>query len=399
MKNNYIVGEVSKLFDEIVKIRRDIHMNPELGFEETETSKKIKNFLIENGLDVFEAAGTGVVGVLKNGAGVVAASRADIDALPITEENDVEYKSKNKGRMHACGHDVHTAIQLGAAKFLAQNKDKWKGTVKFIFQPAEETTGGARPMIAEGVLENPKVDYIFALHAAPEIEVGKIGIKYGKMHASSDMFEVKIYGESAHGALPQNGTDVIVIASQLINYIQTIVSRNIDPREEAVITIGKIQGGKAENIICDLVELKGTIRTLSPDVRAYILNKMEKNVVSFVDSLGGKAEVTIKNGYDSVINNDDVTKLLEKNTEELFGRESIEKIEQTRMDVEDFSFFLQKVKGVFFRLGVRNEESGIIYDLHHPKFNVDENSIKLGMALQIKNLISVLEMGENENRR
>lgn len=399
MKNDYIIEEVSKLFDEIIKIRRDIHMNPELGFEETETSKKIKNFLIENGIEVFEAAGTGVVGVIKNGRGIVAASRADIDALPITEENNVEYKSKNNGKMHACGHDVHTAIQMGAAKFLAQNKDKWKGTVKFIFQPAEETTGGAKPMIEEGVLENPKVDYIFALHTAPEIEAGKIGIKYGKMHASSDMFEIKIYGESAHGALPHNGTDAIVIASQLINFIQTIVSRNIDPREEAVITIGKIQGGKAENIICDLVELKGTIRTLSPEIRKYILAKMEKNIISFVEALGGKAEVTIKNGYDSVINDDDATKILEKNAVELLGRENIVNIEQARMDVEDFSFFLQKVKGVFFRLGVRNEESGIIYDLHHPKFNVDEDSIRLGMELQIKNLISVLEMGENENGR
>ena len=399
MSNDFIKAEVSKIFDGIVKIRRDIHMNPELGFEETETSQKIKVFLTEHGLEVQSAAGTGIVGILHNGLGTVAASRADIDALPITEENEVEYKSRISGKMHACGHDLHTAVQLGAVKFFAENRDKWKGTIKFIFQPAEETTGGAKPMIEEGILENPKVEYIFALHAAPEIKAGKFGIKYGKMHASSDVFEIKIHGESAHGALPQNGTDAIVIASQLISYIQTIVSRNIDPREEAVITIGKISGGKAENIICDLVELKGTIRTLSPDIREYILDKMRNSVVKFVEILGGKAEIFIRNGYDSVINNDEVTAILENNIKELYGEDSIVKIDKPRMDVEDFSFFLQKAKGVFFRLGVRNEEKGIIYDLHHPRFNVDEESIRYGMELQIKNLISVLEMGEYEKGR
>jgi amidohydrolase len=399
MDNDFIKSEVSGIFEDIIKIRRDIHMNPELGFEETETSRKIKDFLTECGIEIQTAAKTGIAGILKNGKGTVAASRADIDALPITEENEVDYKSLNTGKMHACGHDVHTAVQLGAAKFFAKNKDKWKGTIKFIFQPAEETTGGAKPMIEEGILENPKVEYIFGLHTAPEIEVGKFGIKYGKMHASSDVFDIKIYGESAHGALPQNGTDAIVIASQLINYIQTIVSRNIDPREEAVITIGKIAGGKAENIICDLVELKGTIRTLSPDVRSYILDKMKSSVINFVETLGGKAEIFIRNGYDPVINNDEVTEILENNIKDLYSEENIVKIDKPRMDVEDFSFFLQKAKGVFFRLGVRNEEKGIIYDLHHPRFNVDEECIRYGMELQIKNLMSVMEMGEDENRR
>ena len=360
MDNDFIKNAVSEMFDEIVKIRRDIHMNPELGFDEIETSKKVREFLLENNIEVREAAGTGIVGILKNGPGNVAACRADMDALPIIEENNTEYKSRINGKMHACGHDAHTAIQLGTAKFLSDNLDKWSGTVKFIFQPAEETTGGAKPMIEEGVLENPKVDYIFSLHTAPEIEVGKIGIKYGKMHASSDVFEIKIFGESAHGALPQNGIDAIVIASQLISYIQTIVSRNIDPREEAVITIGKIRGGEAENIICNLVELKGTIRTLSPEVRKYILAKMEDNVKRFVEAAGGRAEVFIRNGYDSVINDDEMTELAENNIKELFGSESIVKIEKPRMDVEDFSFFLQKAKGTFLRLGVRNEKKGII---------------------------------------
>ncbi|MBP9478629.1 MAG: amidohydrolase [Sebaldella sp.] len=399
MDNNFIKNNILEIFDEIVKIRREIHMNPELGFNEIETSKIIKKFLLENNIEFKEIAGTGVLGILKNGDGCVIACRADIDALPIIEENNSEYKSKVNGRMHACGHDAHTAIQLGVAKFLSNNRDKWSGTVKFIFQPAEETTGGAKPMIEEGVLENPKVDYIFSLHVAPEIEVGKIGIKYGKMHASSDMFEIKIFGESAHGALPQNGIDAIVIASQLVNYIQTIISRNIDPREEAVITIGKIRGGEVENIICNLVELKGTIRTLSPEVRKYILVKMEDNVKRFVEAAGGRAEVFIRNGYDSVINDDEMTKIAENNAKELFGESNVIKIDKPRMDVEDFSFFLQKARGTFFRLGIRNEEKGIIYDLHHPRFDLDEESIKLGMALQIKNILKVLEMGEYENRR
>lgn len=389
--NEFIKFETEKIYSEIIGIRREIHMCPELGNEEYETSKKIKEYTDKLGLEYKSVAGTGALVTINNGDGKVIATRADIDALPISEENNIMYKSMNVGKMHACGHDAHTAIQLGVAKILATNKDKWSGTVKFLFQPAEETDGGAQRMIDEGVLENPKVDAIFALHMAPEIETGKIGIKYGKVHASSAWFNINIYGVSSHGALPHRGIDAILIASKVVEYLQSIVSRRIDPREEAVITVGSIHGGNVGNIICDKVEIKGTIRAVSPEIRLFIVNMIQDNLPKFVDSLGGRVEIKISIGYDSVINNYEKTKFVEENVIDLFGRDAVEIIEKPRLDVEDFSYFLQNVEGSFYRLGTRNVDKDTIYELHHPKFNIDEESLKIGMELQLKNILEMLK--------
>ena len=389
--NDFIKSETEKIYNEIVKVRREIHMCPELGDEEHETSKKIKKYVADLGLKYKEVAGTGVLVTIENGEGPVVATRADIDALPILEENDVPYKSKNAGKMHACGHDAHTSIQLGVAKILAENKDKWSGTVKFLFQPAEETEGGAQRMIDEGVLQNPQVDAIFALHMAPEIETGKIGIKYGKVHASSAWFQINIHGVSSHGALPHRGIDAILIATKVVEYLQSLISRRIDPRDEAVITVGSIHGGNVGNIICDSVEMKGTIRAVSPEIRSMIVDMIHSKLPLFVESLDGTADISTSIGYDSVINNYEKTKQVEENIIDLFGEEALEIIEKPRLDVEDFSYFLQNVEGCFYRLGTRNVEKDTVYELHHPKFNIDEDSLKIGIELQLKNIMELLK--------
>ena len=366
--NDFIKENTEKIYDEIVKIRRKIHMNPELGDEEFETGKTIKDFLKENGIEYEEIINTG----------------------------DVEYKSKVNGKMHACGHDGHTSVQLGVAKILADNKDKWKGTVRFFFQPAEETNGGADRMIKAGALkfkgdENRKIDAFFALHMAPEIETGKIGIKYGKAHATSAMFQLTINGVSAHAAQPQKGVDAILVGAKVLEFLQSIVSRRIDPREEAVITVGSFKGGEAENVVCDKVDMLGTIRTMSKEIRTFIIETIKRNLPKFVESLGGKVDIRIREGYAPVINNEKITKKVEQNIVDLYGKESLEIIKEARMDVEDVSYFLNEINGCFFRLGTRNEEKGLIYDLHHPKFNIDEESLKIGIGLQLKNILEFLK--------
>lgn len=394
--NDFIKQNTEKIYDEIVKIRRKIHMNPELGDEEFETSRIIKEFLSENEIEYEEIINTGVIATIYNGKGKTVATRADIDALPIFEKNDVDYKSKIEGKMHACGHDGHTSIQLGVAKILADNKDKWKGTVRFFFQPAEETNGGADRMIKTGALkfkgdENRKIDAFFSLHMAPEIETGKIGIKYGKVHATSAVFQLTINGVSAHAAQPQKGVDAILIGAKVLEFLQSIVSRRIDPREEAVITVGSFKGGEAENVVCDKVDMLGTIRTMSKEIRTFIIETIKRDLPKFVESLGGKADIRIREGYAPVINNEEITKKVEQNIVDLYGKDSLEIIKEARMDVEDVSYFLNEINGCFFRLGTRNEEKGLIYDLHHPKFNIDEESLKIGIGLQLKNILEFLK--------
>ena len=409
--NKFIEENTEKIYDEMVKIRRKIHMNPELGDEEFETSKTIKEFLNNNGIEYEEIINTGIVATIYNGKGKTVATRADIDALPIFEENEVEYKSKTAGKMHACGHDAHMTIQMGVAKILADNRDKWHGTVRFFFQPAEETDGGADRMIKAGALKfkedtDKKIDAFFALHMAPEIELGKIGVRYGKAHASSAMFKLTVNGISSHAALPHKGVDAILIGAKILEFLQSIVSRRIDPREEAVITVGSFKGGEAENVVCDKVEMRkqhisrrrgdkvemrGTIRTMSQETRSFIIETMKRDLPKFVEGLGGSIDVNIREGYAPVINNEEITKILEENVVDLYGKESLEIINEARMDVEDVSYFLNEIKGTFFRLGTKNEEKGLIYGLHHPKFNIDERSLKIGMGMQLKNILEFLK--------
>jgi len=251
-------------------------------------------------------------------------------------------------------------------------------------------------MIKAGVLKfkndkNKKIDAFFALHMAPEIELGKIGVKYGKAHATSAMITLNINGVSAHAALPHKGVDAILIGAKVLEFFQSIISRRIDPREEAVITIGSFKGGKAENVICDKVEMLGTIRTMSKETRTFIIETIKRDLPKFVESLGGNVDINIREGYAPVINNDEITQKVEENVVDLYGKESLELIKEARMDVEDVSYFLNEIKGCFFRLGTRNEEKRLIYDLHHPKFNIDEESLKIGIGLQLKNILEFLK--------
>jgi len=279
-KVHTVLTELNKIKDWMVEIRRDFHRNPELGMKEFRTRDKIVEYLEILGIEYEKVAGTGVVGIIRGrDANKTVALRADMDALPIQDEKDAVYRSIIPGKMHACGHDAHVAILLGAARVLKENQKQLNGNVKLFFQPAEETVGGAKPMIEAGAMQNPKVDAVFGLHVASDIPVGEIGIKYGQMNASSDTIKIMIRGKSSHGAYPQEGIDAIMITGQVITALQSIVSRNVDPRSSAVVTIGTIQGGTQGNIIADKVELVGTVRTLDSDTRLLVLDRI-KNIVT-----------------------------------------------------------------------------------------------------------------------
>ncbi|ERM92745.1 peptidase M20 [Caldanaerobacter subterraneus subsp. yonseiensis KB-1] len=384
-----ILKEVEKVEEEIIGIRRKIHMHPELGFEEVKTSELVYNYLKDIGLEVKRLAKTGVVGLLKGDGERTIAIRADMDALPIQEENEVEYASKIPGKMHACGHDVHTAILLGTAKVLSRIKNV-KGNVKFIFQPAEETTGGALPMIEEGVLEGPRVDAIIGLHVDPDLEVGQIGITYGKAYASSDMFDVIIKGRSSHGAEPHKGIDALVIAANVISALQTFASRKTSPFTSIVVTVGTIKGGYARNIIADRVEMSGIIRMMEEERREEIVESVEKMCKDIAKAYGGDAEFRRVKGYPLLINDKGFTNLVKKSASMILGEENVLEVSPS-MGVEDFAYFLQRVPGTFYKLGCGNKEKGIDKPLHSSRFDVDERCIKVGIAVHVMTVLNYFE--------
>lgn len=381
----------------LIEVRRDFHQYPEIGLEEFRTQEQVMRYLDEMGIPYTKSAGTGIVGLIQGGRpGATVALRGDMDALPILEAEDREYRSKIPGKMHACGHDAHMTCLLGAARILNTYKAELAGNVKLFFQPAEETVGGALPMIKEGVLENPKVDAVFGLHVSSDIPAGHIGVKYGQMNASSDDLSIIVRGENGHGAYPHSGRDAIVIAAHVITALQTIVSRNVDPRRAAVITIGMISGGTANNILAQEVKLTGTIRTLEPSVREQVKERIQEVAALTARALGGEAEVTYEEGYTSLINNDALVDLVKRNGEELLGEQHVRVNELPNMGVEDFAYFAESVPGAFFHLGVRNEETGCVYPVHHPNFDLDERSLAVGAAMQALNTLVYLK--ENEQR-
>ncbi|TCO67686.1 M20 metallopeptidase family protein [Caldanaerobacter subterraneus] len=384
-----ILKEVEKVEEEIIGIRRKIHMHPELGFEEVKTSELVYEYLKSLGLEVKRLAKTGVVGLLKGDGERTIAIRADMDALPIQEENEVEYASKIPGKMHACGHDVHTAILLGTAKVLSRIKNV-KGNVKFIFQPAEETTGGALPMIEEGVLEGPRVDAIIGLHVDPDLEVGQIGITYGKAYASSDMFDVIIKGRSSHGAEPHKGIDALVIAANVISALQTFATRKTSPFTPIVVTVGTIKGGYARNIIADRVEMSGIIRMMEEERREEIVESVEKMCKDIAKAYGGDAEFRRVKGYPLLINDKGFTNLVKKSASMILGEENVLEVSPS-MGVEDFAYFLQRVPGTFYKLGCGNKEKGIDKPLHSSRFDVDERCIKVGIAVHVMTVLNYFE--------
>jgi len=388
-----VLAEAEKIKDLMVKIRRDFHMNPEFGMEEFRTRDKIVEYLETFGIEyVTGIAGTGVVGIIRGkGEGKTIALRADMDALPIQDEKDVTYRSTISGKMHACGHDAHMTVLLGAAKILKEKQEQLNGNVKLLFQPAEETVGGAKPMIEAGVMENPKVDAVLGLHVSSDISTGEIGVKYGQMNASSDTIKIMLHGKSSHGAYPQDGVDTIMMAGQVLTALQSIVSRNVDPRNSVVVTMGTIRGGTQSNIIADKVELVGTVRTLDPNTRYLVISRIEKIVTQIAYAMGGRAEFTREEGYTPLINTDKIVDVVKENAEEVLGLDKVHVVKQPSLGVEDFAYFAEEAPGAFYILGCRNEEKGIIHEAHYCLFDIDEDCLVIGAALQAQNVLSLLE--------
>ena len=367
---------------EIIALRRDFHQHPELGFEEFETGKKVANFLANLGIEVQTGvAKTGVLGVLRGGKpGPVIALRADMDALPIVEKTGAEYASTVEGKSHACGHDGHTAILLGVAKVLNELRAELPGTIKFIFQPAEEGPGGALPMIEEGVMENPHVDAIFGLHIWPTFKVGEIGISYGVQMASPDKFVLRIKGKGGHGSAPHETVDAIAVAGQIITGLQQIVSRKIDPLDPVVVTIGTISGGYRYNVIADEVEMTGTIRTLSNEVRQQIPSLIKEIVGGITSAYGATYELDYIFMYPPLINDRKMVELVMGVSKEVLGPDSVSIIEKPSMGGEDFAYFLEKVPGAFIFLGSSNSPE-TEFPPHNPHFDFDESIMAKGVEM------------------
>jgi len=383
MDQEKIKALAKKFHTEIISFRRHIHQNPELSFHEFNTQKFVEEKLNSFGIKNHRLANTGVVGLIegKNPSKKVIALRADMDALPILETNKVEYKSKNDGVMHACGHDVHTSSLLGVAKILSELKNEFEGTVKFIFQPGEEKLpGGASLMIKEGVLENPKPNAVLGQHVMPQIDAGKVGFRKGLYMASTDELYVKVKGKGGHGAMPHLTIDPVMITANMLVALQQIVSRNAKPSVPSVLSFGKIIANGATNVIPDEVYLEGTFRTLNEEWRNEAHRKMKKMAEGIAESMGGTCEFNIVRGYPFLINDEELTDRTRKYAEEFLGKENVEDLE-IWMAAEDFSFFTQQSTACFYRLGVRNESRGITSSVHTSTFDIDEKALETGMGL------------------
>ena len=374
--------KIAEMKDWLIETRRTIHMNPELGFEEVETSKLVAGYLEKFGLQVKTGmAKTGVIGLLKGEKpGKTVAIRADMDALPMEEANEIPYRSRVKGKMHACGHDAHVTILLGVARLFSSMRGRVRGNIKWIFQPAEEGGGGGRVLTEEGVLENPKVDAIFGAHLFPDLKVGRVGIHEKEGLAATDRFIIKMIGRGAHGAYPHLSRDPILAVGELIGQIHTIVSRSINPLDSAVITIGKVSGGTAFNIIPDEAEILGTVRSLSQKVREELKSRMEEVTQGVAKSFGMDYHFDFQWGYPALINDPDMSRLVAAACAKGIGKEKVEFIRPS-MGGEDFAYYLEKVPGSFFRLGCRNEEKGIVNPFHSSRFNIDEDVLPFGVEM------------------
>ena len=382
---------VENLEDKIIEYRRYLHRHPELSKKEFKTQTFIKKILDENNITYDVGATTGVIGYInKNKRGKCVGLRADIDALPIYEENNMEYKSKNDGVMHACGHDAHTAILLGVGIALNKIKEEINGCVKLIFQPDEEVSSGAKVLIKEGVMDNPKIDYILGLHVMPYLEVGEIEVKNGTLNASSSKVEINVYGKSAHAAYPNMGVDTILVASSIVMNLQSVISRNISPLDQAVLSFGTIEGGIKTNIIPNHVKIKGTLRTVNNESRELIKNRINKIVKNTALAYNAKAECFINDGYPHLINNINVNKHIIENAKNMDNIKLLYK-ELPSMGAEDFGYYQKHALGAFFHLGAGNKSIGIISGLHTSTFNIDERCLKIGVELQVRNVISLLK--------
>lgn len=387
-----IKKQIKEKSEEFINIRRHIHENPELGMKEFSTSDFIIEKLKEFGLkEVRKIKDTGVVAIIRGKSDNCIAIRADIDALPITEDNDLDFKSKNIGVMHACGHDLHTTSLLGAAYILEKNKENLNGIVKLIFQPAEETSQGAEYMIENGVLsDEPKPKWIFGLHAWPGIEAGKVFHRHGKMGAASDKFEIKIIGKSGHAAHPNKAIDPIIVAGNVIVGIQNIVSREISALDQGVITIASIHSGDAANIIPEQVELKGSIRTLTEETRSFIHKRLEDVVKNISKAFRAEGEINIIKGTPTSYNDEKVSKIIEKALIKTLGEENYIKNPEPSMGSEDFAYYSQIIPGAMYRLGTgyANKENS---PLHSSKLIINEEAIQTGVLSMVGVALGMIE--------
>ncbi|MHB1419915.1 MAG: M20 metallopeptidase family protein [Bacillota bacterium] len=368
---------------EIIAWRRRIHQHPELGFAEQATSGLVASVLTNLGLDVrIGVGGTGVVGLLEGGrTGPTIALRADMDALPVQEETGLEFASLNPGVMHACGHDAHVAMMLGAATILHEQRSTLAGTVKLIFQPCEENPpGGALAMLEDGVLEHPQVDAILGLHVNPHLPAGVIGWKEGPIMAAADMFVVEVHGQGGHGAAPHQTVDAVMVAAEVIQSLQTIVSRRVDPLEPAVISVGTINGGYKNNIIADKVVMTGTVRSLDPELRLRIPEEIKRVIEGIASAHGATCTLEYQWGFPPLINNSKLVALVREAGQEVAGKGKTLLINRPSMGGEDFAFFAQKVPGAYFYLGVGKKDQ-VMHPWHHSRFDLEETALPVGAAV------------------
>lgn len=368
---------------EFINIRNHIHAHPELSYEEYETSRFIQDKLRSWNIPFEVKANTGVVGLIrgKNPSSKIIALRADMDALPINEQNDVPYKSVNPGIMHACGHDVHTTCLLGAAKILQETCNEWEGTIKLIFQPGEEKNpGGASLLIREGVLENPAPQKIFALHVHPGLEAGTFSFRGGMVMASADEIYITVRGKGGHAAAPQFTADTILVASQIVVSLQQIVSRNNNPFNPSVLSITSIQGGNTTNVIPSEVKMMGTLRAMNEEWRFKAHELIIAQTTAIAKAMGAEAEVKIDIGYPFVLNDEKLSAEAMENAKIYAGPENVSETE-LRMGAEDFAFYSHLIPACFFRLGAGNKSKGITSNVHTPTFNIDEAAIEHGMGM------------------
>ncbi len=387
-----IKQEIARRHSSLIELRRDFHQHPELAMEETWTAGIIAERLRASGLEVRTGVGhTGVVGVLRGGhPGKTLAIRADIDALPVQEENDLPFKSKIPGKMHACGHDGHIAIGLTVADILAQHRDNLSGNVTFLFQPAEERIGGAQPMIRDGALKNPDVDAVIALHLWSGLPVGKVGVRAGATFASADGFTITVRGRGGHGAMPHQAVDPVVVASQIVLALQSLVSREISPFNPAVVTVGSIHGGTAFNIIPDTVEMQGTYRTFDENDREFLTRRIPEVARNIATSLRASAEVHVERGCPPCVSEEGMAQLVARAAAEAVGEQNIHD-DQLTTGSDDMAFFLNAVPGCYFVVGTQNSATGCDAPHHSPRFKIDEDGLPVGVEVMVRAALEYLK--------
>ncbi len=392
-----ILHEAEAMQEELIALRRDFHMHPELSQQEVRTAKTIADYLRKlGGIEVQEGVGgTGVVGLMRGGAdeGRTIMVRADIDGLPIVEANEVPYRSVNNGVMHACGHDTHIAVALATAKLLSQHRDELHGTVKFCFQPAEERSGGAAPMIKQGVMKNPTVDRVIGFHVWGDLPVGMVGIRPGPTMAGVEEFVITVKGKGGHGAHPDQTVDPIVTAAHIVTALQTIVARNVDPVETGICTVGKIEAGTAFNIIPDECKLTGTLRFFSEDIHKLLVKRLKEIAKGVAKAMGAEADVQLTNelGMIPVDNDAEVTAWMRGIAEQTIGGDRVVVQPQT-MGGDDMALFLKEAPGCYLMIGGKNSKKGFDAPHHNAHFNVDEGCLPIGLTLMSAGVLDYLRL-------